>query len=93
MLRGTQKRMIVCKPPVGSRFETAYFILREGVEPHAEDKGALMREIEGMLNEGERRKKKPDSLDGSYSLRRTLALFLGGMACGALPLALLHIFS
>ena len=91
MLRGTQKRMIVCKPPIGSRFEAAYFVLREGAEPHAEDKGALMKEIERMLNEGDRRKK--NSSAPSHALRRALALFFGGMACGVLPFALLRIFS
>ena len=94
MLRGTQRRMIVCKPPVGSRFEYAYFVLREDKHAAAEDKDTLMREIERMLAEGERRRAKPsDAPAPSHPLRRALALFFGGMACGLLPLALLTIFS
>ena len=83
--------MIVCKPPLGSRFESAYFVLREGADTHAEDKGALMKEIEAMLKEGERRKNNPAS--SSHALHRALALFFSGMACGILPFALLYIFS
>ena len=91
MLRGIQKRMIVCKPPIGSRFEAAYFVLRENADAHTEDKGALMRDIERMLKEGDRQKSTPAS--ASQALRRALALFFGGMACGILPFALLYIFS
>ena len=92
MLRGIQKRMIVCKPPSGSRFECAYFVLRDGKESPTEDQDAMMREVKSILAESERRKKKR-SADPSPSLQRSLWLFFGGAVCGALPLALLMIFS
>ncbi len=85
--------MIVCKPPIGSRFECAYFILREDNTAPKEDKGALMKEIERMLAEGDRREKKKRAATAPHPLRRALALFFGGMACGILPMALIRIFS
>ena len=91
MLRGIQKQMIVCKPPSGSRFECAYFVLRDEKNPPADGKDALMREIRQLLAEGERRKKKKS--ESVHTLRRTLWLFFGGMACGAFPFCLLLIFS
>ena len=93
MLRGVQKRMIVCKPPAGSRFECAYFILRDGADAPAEDTNAMMREVRSILLESERRKKKCADEHSSPSLRRALWLFFGGAVCGALPLALTMIFS
>ena len=85
--------MIVCKPPIGSRFECVYFILRED-RPQSEDKNAMMKEIEHMLAEGERKKKgKAPNAHSTHPIRHALALFFGGMACGALPLALLRIFA
>ena len=93
MLRGIQKRMIVCKPPSGSRFECAYFVLRDGSDTPTEDKDAMMREVTTMLAESERRKKKASTAPITPSLRRALWLFFGGAACGALPFALLLIFS
>ena len=93
MLRGIQKRMIVCKPPSGSRFECAYFVLRDEKDVPAQDKEALMREVRQLLAEGERRKKKSKDSEGARTLRRTLWLFFGGMVCGAFPFALLLIFS
>ena len=93
MLRGIQKRMIVCKPPSGSRFECAYFVLREDREGPTDDKETLMREVRNILAESERKKKKPSGEPALTSLRRALWLFFGGMACGALPLGLLLIFS
>ena len=93
MLRGIQKRMIVCKPPSGSRFECAYFVLRDEKDVPNEDKETLMREVRRLLAEGERKKKKLAGGEGVHALRRALALFFGGMACGAFPLCLLLIFS
>ena len=90
MLRGVQKRMIVCKGPCGSRFEYAYFVLREGADAPAEDRDAMMREIKSMLAQSERGKKKSAA---SPSLRRALWLFFGGALLGALPLALVLILS
>ena len=91
MLRGIQKRMIVCKPPVGSRFECAYFVLRDGQERTAGGTEALMREVCEMLAEGERRKRGAE--DRARTLLRALWIFLGGMACGAFPFCMLLIFS
>ncbi len=93
MLRGIQKRMIVCKPPSGSRFECAYFVLRDGHDAPDDDKETLMREVKHILAEGESRKKKKADSTAARPLRRALWLFLGGMACGALPFAMLLIFS
>ena len=93
MLRGVQKRMIVCKGPIGSHFECAYFILRERADTPAEDPDAMMREVRRILSESERRKKKKLGESASPSMRRSLWLFLGGAICGALPLALAMIFS
>ena len=85
--------MIVCKPPSGSRFECAYFVLRDGSDTPTEDKDAMMREVTTMLAESERRKKKASTAPITPSLRRALWIFFGGAACGALPFALLLIFS
>lgn len=82
--------MIVCKPPLGSRFECAYFILRDGADAPTEDRDAMMREVRSILSESERKKTKTNF---PSSLHRALWLFFGGVVCGALPLALLLIFS
>lgn len=85
--------MIVCKPPVGSRFECAYFVLRDEKDAPVGDKEALMREVRQILAEGERKKKRAAGSEGAHALRRALWLFFGGMACGAFPFCLLLIFS
>jgi len=92
MIRGIQKRIIVCKPSAGSRFECAYFVLRDGADAPTEDRDAMMREVKSILAESERKKKKK-SEPPSPSLRRAVWLFLGGAVCGALPFAMLLIFS
>ena len=92
MLRGIQKRMIVCKGPIGSRFECAYFILREGTDAPAENPDAMMREVRSILEESERRKSNRAE-PAARSLWRTLRIFFCGAACGALPLALVMIFT
>ena len=89
MLRGIQKRMIVYKPPSDSHFEYAYFVLREDKKALAEDKDAILREAGKILAE---EKKKPRRAS-AHALRRSLWLFFGGMACGALPICLVWIFS
>ena len=92
MIRGIQKRMIVCKPSASSRFECAYFVLRDGADAPTEDHDAMMREVKSILAESERKKKKKSAAP-TAAQRRALWLFLGGAVCGALPFAMLLIFS
>ena len=95
MLRGIQKRMIVCKPPSGSRFESAYFVLREkeGGAPD-EDKEVLMREVRRILAEGDaKRRGVSDGTRTAHPIRIGLLCFFGGLCCGLLPPLLILILS
>lgn len=92
MLRGIQKRMIVCKPPSGSRFECAYFVLRDREIPTpTEDQDALMREVKRIFAEGEAKKKGRNAT--SHALRLGVLCFFGGLICGLLPPLLILILS
>ena len=93
MLRGIQKRMIVCKPSPTSRFECAYFVLRDKGEIKPQEKEDTMREIRRMLSDGERQANRGSKKLGSREHRRRLWIFFGGVLCGALPLLLLLLLS
>ena len=88
MIRGTQKNMIVIKPPVTSPFESAWFVLRRvGKESPPPEKGAMVREAHRILSESatqHRRKIFPKD-----RLASMLLVFLSGILCGALTVGIL----
>lgn len=54
MLRGIQKQMIVVKPPMGSPFERAYFVLRRSEPPKDAMREDMVRQAHRILADGER---------------------------------------
>ncbi len=84
MLRGIQKQMIVVKPPMGSPFERAYFVLRRDRPPASRGQDDMVREAQRMLSEGR------SGATGRAQRASLLWLVFGlGASCGAILSALL----
>ena len=76
--------MIVVKPPVGSPFERAYFVLRRDRPPTCRGQEDMVKEAQRMLTEGKSR------ATGRGQSSHLLWLVFGlGACCGAILIALL----
>ena len=76
--------MIVVKPPVGSPFERAYFVLRRNRPPATGGHDDMVREAQRMLSEGKNR----STARGQRASLLWLVFGLGA-GCGAILSALL----
>ena len=90
MIKGIQKNMIWVQTPRSHCFEEAYFVVRRGMRGELHSENEMLREAARILAEHEamnqRDKKKTMG-------KRGVVVFLVGMLCGSLPVAVLWILS
>ena len=89
MIKGAQKRMIVLRMAATSRFETAYFVLRDGTtDPSDPSDDSMLREANRIIAESFSPTQTKVKRRGAR-LRALLWLLLGAAVGAVIPVAIL----